>query len=285
MTPAMSARQRYDGSREAWERTRPSTAATRPSVLGGAREAWAAGRRERPTSATPAPSVRFNERLEARDARKRAQQARHAEYLRQVSRDDDDSKSATEKAALDRLVADMQVKLYQKRGNIAEAFRLLDANGDGTVSRHEIAAGMSAMLNREISQSQINALMMLLDTDNTNSIDLNEFVHKLKIQDRQTRDIIPKRAPLQLRPNGPGRAAGLPLDPKSKARWMQGQAAAGAGSGEALAPTPVTHPRIHAAHAVPAQVPLPCSPVWFGRPNAGGCQAVGLADDPQAETQ
>lgn len=148
------------------------------------------GPRERP----PATSrdVRLSRRGAARERKAAVKQARQAAILRRAEELAAARAAATDNSALDSLIAEVQDKLYQKRGDIGRAFLdLFDKNRDGSVDRREITAAMEELLNKKIAPEQIDEVLARTDTDGDGDIDLNEFIAVLKIDDRQTRDIIP----------------------------------------------------------------------------------------------
>ena len=135
--------------------------------------------------------MRVGRRIEARERKVTVRQARQAAIQRRAEELTAKRLAAEDNSALDALIGEVQDKLYQKRGSIARGFLdLFDRNRDGTVDRREITDAIEELLIRKVPAEQIDAVLAKLDTDGDGDIDLNEFVAVMKIDDKQTRDII-----------------------------------------------------------------------------------------------
>lgn len=218
----MPSRVRQDG-REAWQRRHgdASVGAVDPQRRGSSARA---GGRSRPASAAvvrtdsapePAPAAgtepslanrrqgklerrpatprndRLAQRTAVRERKAAVRNARQAAIQRRAEELAAARAAAQEDSALDELIVEVQDKLYQKRENIARSFiELFDKNKDGSVDRQEIAATIEELLNKKVEPEQIDGVVARTDTDGDGKIDLNEFIAVLKINDKQTRDII-----------------------------------------------------------------------------------------------
>ena len=66
------------------------------------------------------------------------------------------------------------------RADGADIFQEFDTDGDGQISRDELRAGFSK-IGQELSETDVDAIMALADTDGDGTIDTNEFVQMGKM--------------------------------------------------------------------------------------------------------
>lgn len=69
-----------------------------------------------------------------------------------------------------------QLLSKKEKEDLAETFKLLDANNDGKLSREEIKEGYEKLHGFVMEDEQIDALFEAVDTDNSGYIDYSEFV-------------------------------------------------------------------------------------------------------------
>ena len=165
----------------------PASAVRTAGISGIRREGN--GRLQRPPST--ARDVRVARRAAARERKAAVRMAQQAAIQRRAEELAAARASAEDNSALDALIAEVQEKLYQKRGDIARGFLdLFDKNRDGSVDRGEITVAIEELLNKKIRPEDIDGVLARTDTDGDGKVDLNEFIAVLKINDKQTRDII-----------------------------------------------------------------------------------------------
>merc|ERR1711974_295496 len=61
---------------------------------------------------------------------------------------------------------------------VQAAFRIWDANGDGTISKEELVSALK-QVNPSADQEMIDSLFRHMDADNSDHVDYNEFVNFL----------------------------------------------------------------------------------------------------------
>lgn len=176
-------------------RARPASAAAQSEDAATAREPPRTVQRERRghDQRPPATSrdARVARRAAARERKAAVRTAQQAKIQRRAEELAAARASAEDNSALDALIDEVQEKLYQKRGDIARGFiDLFDKNRDGSVDLREITAAIEELLNKKVQPELMAGIVARTDTDGDGSIDLNEFIAVLKINDRQTRDVI-----------------------------------------------------------------------------------------------
>lgn len=176
------------------------------------------GRLQRPPAT--ARDVRVAQRAAARERKAAVRMAQQAAIQRRAEDLAAARASAEDNSALDALIAEVQEKLYQKRGGIARGFLdLFDKNRDGSVDRGEITAAIEELLNKKSPPEDIDGVLARTDTDGDGCVDLNEFIAVLKINDKQTRDII--RDATSSTPSAAAAQCHSPIDTKPLVQSVQ----------------------------------------------------------------
>jgi len=93
----------------------------------------------------------------------------------------DDERKRTEE---EQLLEEMAQFLFKERYQLRSLFRFFDLDGNGTISKSELKAGLNAMgtvFKRPISSEEVNKLFVLLDTNGDGEIDYEELVGAVNV--------------------------------------------------------------------------------------------------------